>query len=75
MLYSIEPSLREGWGGLFYIHFNAPFLCAYKNPINNMKKKITISIKAIHPTEFATTAQVKIKKSSTAKIKNIKTKK
>ena len=40
----------------FYIHFKAPFLCAYKNPVNNIKKKIIISIKANHPVCLATTA-------------------
>jgi hypothetical protein len=40
-----------------HIHFKAPFLCAYKNPINNMKKKIMISTSASQPVCFATTAQ------------------
>jgi len=37
-----------------------------------MKKKITISTNAIHPTDLATTAQGKMKISSTSKIKKIR---
>ena len=54
--------------GFPHFHFSAPFLCAYKNPANNIKKKMMISIKAIHPTLLATTAQGKMNISSTRQI-------
>jgi hypothetical protein len=47
-------------------------LCAYKKPINNIKKKITISTKAIQPTDLATTAHGKMNINSTSKIKKIR---
>ena len=39
-----------------YFHLSAPFLWAYKKPMNSIKKKITISTRAIHPMLLATTA-------------------